>query len=286
MNEIERDNRYIKRWIESNQPFFIGRIAGIELQVCYSLHTNNLTHIQFQLQELENNAGIKITNNESLQEYVNKLVKSYESCSCIAEWDKMGKVFEITGSSQEWIGKITPHIPKINAISLEPYYVSNSISWMSSLQNKKLLIIHPFIHTFQKQLEKIKLNELFPNHSWFKNCTFEFIKPPITLAGNHENKDWRDHYNNFVEEVKRVENFDIALIAAGGYGMLISDMIYREMNKSVIYIGGALQLFFGVIGKRWFTNKEIMKLVNDEWIRPIKEDKPDNFVRVEKGCYW
>lgn len=286
MNAIERDNRYIKRWIESNQPFFIGRIAGIELQVCYSLHTKELTSLQFQLQELENNAGIKITNNESLQEYVDKLVKSYESCSCIAEWDRSGKVYEITGRSQEWIGKITPHIPKINAISLEPYYVSNSISWMSSLQNKKILIIHPFIHTFQKQLEKIKVNELFPNHTWFKDCTFQFIKPPITLAGNHENKDWRDHYYHFVEEVKRVEDFDIALVAAGGYGMLISDMIYREMNKSVIYIGGALQLFFGVIGKRWFTNKEIMKLVNDEWIRPIKEDKPDNFVRVEKGCYW
>ena len=58
------------------------------------------------------------------------------------------------------------------------------------------------------------------------------------------------------------------------------------MDKSVIYIGGALQLFFGVIGKRWFTNKGIMKLVNDEWIRPLQEDKPGNFVRVEKGCYW
>jgi hypothetical protein len=58
------------------------------------------------------------------------------------------------------------------------------------------------------------------------------------------------------------------------------------MGKSVMYIGGALQLFFGVIGKRWFDNKDILKLVNDDWIRPDKGDKPDNFTRVEKGCYW
>ena len=286
MNELERDNKYIKRWIESNQPFFIGRIAGIELQVCHTLYKKDLTSLQFQLEELENNAGIKITSNESLKEYVDKLTESYDYCSCIAEWERKGKVFEITGRSQEWIGKRTPHIPKINAMSLEPYYVDELLSWMTSLQNKKILIIHPFIHTFQKQLQKMKLNEIFPNHTWFKGCTFQFIKPPVTLAGNHGNIDWRENYSKLVEEVRRVEDFDIALVAAGGYGMLISDMIYRECHKSVMYIGGALQLFFGVIGKRWFTNKEIMKFVNDEWIRPLKEDKPDHFVRVEKGCYW
>ena len=53
-----------------------------------------------------------------------------------------------------------------------------------------------------------------------------------------------------------------------------------------MYIGGALQLFFGVIGKRWFDNKDILKLVNDDWLRPNKEDKPSNFTKVEKGCYW
>ena len=58
------------------------------------------------------------------------------------------------------------------------------------------------------------------------------------------------------------------------------------MNTSVMYIGGALQLFFGIIGKRWFTNKDILKLMNDEWIRPLSDDKPANFIKVEKGCYW
>lgn len=284
MNQLESDNRYIKRWIESNQPFFIGRIAGIELQIAYTLLNGDPIHLSFQLQELENNAGIKIINRESLKEYAIKLIESYENCTCIAEWEKSGKVFAITGESQNWIGKKTLHIHKINALSLEPYYMEDSISWMSSLQNKKILIIHPFVHTFQKQLSK--LDEIFPNRTWFKNCTFQFIRPPFTLAGNHQNIDWREHYNKFVEEVRQINNYDIAFVAAGGYGMLISDVIYRELNKSVIYIGGALQLFFGVIGKRWFTNKEIMKFVNDEWIRPVKEDKPDNFVRVEKGCYW
>jgi hypothetical protein len=283
MNSLQ-DHTIIKRLIHSTEPFFIGRIAGIELQLSYKFLNGDSSELPFQLQELENNAGIKITSNESLREYVDKLIESYDHCTCIAEWERTGKVFAITGSSQEWIGKRTPHIQKINAISLEPYYVEDSISWMASLQNKKILIIHPFINTFKKQLSQF--NELFPNHTWFKNCTFQFVKPPVTLAGNHGNRDWREHYNEFIEKVRGVEDFDVAFIAAGGYGMLISDMIYQELHRSVIYIGGALQLFFGVIGKRWFHNKEILKLVNDDWIRPMAEDKPDNFIRVEKGCYW
>lgn len=283
MNALEKDNHYIKSQIVSNPSFFIGRIAGIELQICYTLiHTGHVS--DYQLQELENNAGIKITNTESLKEYVNKLIASYEHCTSIAEWDKSGKVFAITGQSQEWIAKRTSLIPKINAISLEPYYTTNQNSWMSSLQNKKVLIIHPFIHTFKKQLSK--LDEIFPQRDWFKNCTFQFIKPPMTLAGNHNNRDWREHYNEFIENLRKVEEFDVAFVAAGGYGMLIADFIHQELHKSVMYIGGALQLFFGVIGKRWFTNSEILSMVNDEWIRPIKEDKPDNFIKVEKGCYW
>lgn len=283
MNQLEIDNKYIKSQIESNLPFFIGRIAGIELQICYEFYYTN--HVNdYQLQELENNAGIKITTTNSLKEYVDKLIASYEHCSSIAEWDRNGDVFAITGQSQEWIKQKTPRIQKINAISLEPYYVDEQISWMSSLQNKKILIIHPFINTFKKQLSK--LNEIFPNRTWFNNCTFQFIKPPMTLAGNHKNRDWRDYYNEFVENLRKVEEFDVALVAAGGYGMLIADFINQELHKSVIYIGGALQLFFGVIGKRWFTNPQIMSLVNDDWIRPTKEDKPDNFIKVEKGCYW
>ena len=83
-----------------------------------------------------------------------------------------------------------------------------------------------------------------------------------------------------------VFGFDIALVAAGGYGMLIADFIFTELKKSVMYIGGALQLFFGIIGKRWFDNNEILEMMNDNWIRPDNEDKPANFVKVEKGCYW
>jgi hypothetical protein len=235
------------------------------------------------LVELENNAGIKIVDNSSLQFYVNSLIKSYENCTHIAEWPIDGKVFSHTGIGQQLVSIKTPHIPKISAIALEPYYFKKS--WMPAIKGKRILIVHPFVTTFKKQLEHI--TSLFPDQeSWFEDCKLEFISPPFTLAGNHQTADWQSHYTTFINSIREFKDFDIAFVAAGGYGMLISNYIYTELNKSVIYIGGALQLFFGVIGRRWFENKEIMKLVNDNWVRPQKEDKPQNCLKVENGCYW
>lgn len=268
-----------------SKPCFIGRIAGIELQTAYDLQNGSLQQIVHDQQELENNAGIHIKHRGSLPEYVKQLLSAYDHCTLIAEWDKKGEVYQITGRGQELIAQRTPTIPKINALSLEPYYVPlGEPSWIDALKGKHIAIIHPFMTTIQHQITK--LPTLFPGRQWFSDCTFECIAPPITMAGNHHGRDWQEELNEFLPRLELMDHFDVALVAAGGYGMLIADHIYSKMNRSVIYIGGALQLFFGIIGKRWFTNPEVMKLVNDDWTRPYAYDKPPNHIKVEKGCYW
>lgn len=282
MEKAQKDNLYIRQIIQSNNLFFIGRIAGIELKVAYNVLHGNFVDMNNDIMELENNAGIKVTSNESLNDYVKQLVESYENCTAIAEWDTSGKVYALTGKGQKLVSDATPNIKKIDALALEPYYFKDS--WMPALKGKRILVVHPFSKTFLKQVDNFKT--VFPNTSWFEDCTLEFVQPPLTLAGNHQGKDWQEHYQAFVASLRNVKEFDVALVAAGGYGMLVSNFIFKELKKSVIYVGGALQLFFGVIGKRWFENKEILKLVNDDWIRPDTSDKPANFTRVEKGCYW
>jgi hypothetical protein len=284
--DLERDSLYIKSIIESNSTFFIGRIAGVELKVAYKVLNNLHTNPADELAELENNAGIRASTQESLTNYVNQLISSYKSCTTIAEWPQDGKVFSLTGQGQTLISELTPTTPKISALALEPYYFNEAVSWMPALNGKRILIIHPFAKTLEKQVPNF--DKLFPGRTWFKDCEFQFIQPPLTLAGNHVDRDWESHYTAFISSpaFRELKDFDIALIAAGGYGMLIANHIYISLNRSVIYIGGALQIFFGVIGKRWFTNRDILNLTNDDWIRPGKEDKPPNFSKVERGCYW
>jgi len=68
--------------------------------------------------------------------------------------------------------------------------------------------------------------------------------------------------------------------------MITSNYIYEELDTSVMYIGGGLQLFFGIFGNRWHNNKCILSLRNEYWTRPIDSDKPSNIEFCENGCYW
>jgi len=54
-------------------------------------------------------------------------------------------------------------------------------------------------------------------------------------------------------------------------------------------MGGSLQLLFGVYGERWMNHPIISKCVEEypvHWIRPSDEEKPENYKKVEGGCYW
>ena len=90
---------------------------------------------------------------------------------------------------------------------------------------------------------------------------------------------------NEIEKIK--DEFDIALCSCGGYGNLVCSRIY-DMNKSAIYVGGVLQMYFGVYGSRWMRERgAILRLfMNKHWSRPKEEEQPDGFKKVEGSCYW
>ena len=72
------------------------------------------------------------------------------------------------------------------------------------------------------------------------------------------------------EDISKLD-FDIALLGCGGYGLPLCNFIHKEMEKSTIYIGGGLQLLFGVMGKRWEKLDFWTKLIQEndcKFIRP------------------
>ena len=63
--------------------------------------------------------------------------------------------------------------------------------------------------------------------------------------------------------------------------------IYK-LGKSAIYVGGVLQMYFGIYGERWLREfPEIMKLyLNNNWSRPKDSEKPLASKDIEKNCYF
>ena len=52
-------------------------------------------------------------------------------------------------------------------------------------------------------------------------------------------------------------------------------------------MGGALQLLFGIMGKRWEKHAIISGFRNEHWVYPLAEDVPENHQNYcEGGTYW
>ena len=156
--------------------------------------------------------------------------------------------------------------------------------WTHTLKNKRVLIISPFADSMREKdhkRDKIYGIDLFPD------CKLMYIKPPQTQA-DEPSLTFIQELQKFYKELDAISgNYDIALVSAGGYGNPICNHIY-ETGHSAIYIGGVLQMYFGIVGQRWLRERQdvIRCYINEHWTRPSDAEKPKNFDVVEKSCYW
>jgi hypothetical protein len=160
------------------------------------------------------------------------------------------------------------------------HFVSRGRPWTHALHGKRILIISPFIDIIQRQDQAYPI-DLFPE------CTFSYLKPPMT-QGSEKNRGFDVEFSDFCDKVKEHMNandFDVALCSCGGYGNPICAYI-RSMGKSAIYVGGVLQMYFGIYGSRWIKErKDVLNLyMTKKWRRP--KERPLGYEQIENGCYW
>lgn len=111
--------------------------------------------------------------------------------------------------------------------------------------------------------------------------SLQIITAVQTIAGDTAGfNSWFDALKYMEDEVLK-KDFDIALIGCGAYGFPLAAFI-KSIGKKAIHIGGPLQLFFGIKGKRWDNSG----LYNEFWISPSNNERPTGLNKVEGGCYW
>ena len=61
----------------------------------------------------------------------------------------------------------------------------------------------------------------------------------------------------------------------------------KRKKKIAIHLAGWTQKLFGIYGKRWVQDQpEFSKYINQYWVRPSEDEKPEGAQKVEGGCYW
>lgn len=281
---------YLQKFIlvkqSENKPFFIGRLSGNEtrlagLTILKKIMDSNLER------EMLNGAGIQFLSKEDITNYVKLYNDSVKNCDVLGIWSS--QMYEQAILYYKIIDKLYSYIPRICAQGLEPFYYMEhpEYKFQEIFKNKKVLLITSHFNTVETQLQNQQ--KIFPKPIFHTSTEFKIYKPPQQNGGNHDDKSWKYHFEIIKKDIQKINedfNFDMALVSAGGFGMITSNFIYSDIGKSVIYIGGSLQLFFGIMGNRWQNNPKITCFQNKYWTSPADLDKPKNPKLCENGCYW
>lgn len=183
-------------------------------------------------------------------------------------------------------------IKLVNLIGLEPWTSTNP--WTRALKDKKVLVVHPFAELIISQYKNKNL--LFKNTKTLPEFKLSTIKAIQSLGGeDHRFEDWFQALNYMKSEMDKID-YEICLIGCGAYGFPLAAHAKR-MGKKAIHLGGALQLLFGIKGKRWEDpnyakrwnlphNLYIDMLKNHYWITPDERYRPKCSSKVENNCYW
>lgn len=205
------------------------------------------------------------------------------------------KQLDILGSwlpdEKTMITSFNLNLTKVTLLALEPYWSKNP--WSRILEGKKVLVIHPFASLIEQQYKE-KRELLFVDKQVLPKFDLKTIKAVQSLGGDCECSDWFEALDSMKKQMDATD-YDIALLGCGAYGFPLAAHAKR-MGKQSVHLGGALQLLFGIRGKRWdnpdygiqeFGKQNTYKtLFNDSWVYPSASYIPSNAKQVEGGCYW
>ena len=79
--------------------------------------------------------------------------------------------------------------------------------------------------------------------------------------------------------------FDVGHVVAGAATLPLASHM-KSLGKVGIAMGGALQILFGVRGRRWDVDPGFAKYFNEHWVRPSDDETPPRFKANENGAYW
>jgi len=285
---------YVKRKLDKGQNFIIPRIAGIENNFAvYAEVTKNAGRMNQNIAEyfnkhmssMKKNAGIMLSSEASINTFSELYMKSMEKAELIGAWEVYGAVYRAISESHDYIRKKYKPKKFFWAFAFDIFHYIHSIPWTHALRGKRLLIISAFEQSILESLpkrDKIYGIDLFPD------CKITTIRPPQT-QGSESSQEFTVELANFCTKLDLIKDtYDVALVSCGGYGNLVCSHIYSKNGKSAIYVGGVLQMYFGILGERWLRERpEIVSLyANEFWRRPKDVEKPRDYQTVEGSCYW
>lgn len=292
INHTESD-RFIFSLISSNKPGLVGRLGGTEGRFLGEyLKLRRLERIgipiafaaklsprwQRRKSEIFLQAGFYFKDWQEVEKFSSEYLDALGLTDILGAW---GVAFTwVEGINLDT--KSTQVIPVgFTAPWVEPYVIEQK-PWALALEGKKVLVVSGFAESISSQHKRI--SKAFENVK-YPNFELQALRAPIVAgARDLSGKSWFDLLDEMKKSISDLD-FDVALIAAGAFSYPLAAHV-KKIGKIGIHCGGGLQLFFGVMGNRWNNSPEVLKYVNENWVRPSKSETPPSADQIENACYW
>ena len=226
---------------------------------------------------MRNNAGSFSATPELLKRFSEMMIEDMPLIDILASWR-----FE-----EEYFSKELQNAYKIDFEPYNPFW--SDVPWTAALENKKVLVVHPFAETIQKQYLRKELIHKDPRV--LPTFDLQTIKAIQTIGnqGDGRFETWFDALEFMKNEIDKMD-YDVCLLGCGAYGMPLAAHVKRS-GKKAVHLGGSLQLLFGIRGARWENSNynatyNYSKLMNEFWVKPSATETPSKAQQVEEGCYW
>jgi hypothetical protein len=277
--------------IIKNEPALVGRLGGTEsrflgefkkivsLPYFSSVIFKVKPNWKKRSKEINTNAGFYFKNINEVNEFYSLYKNSLSDTDILGAW---GTAFSYIES--DFIEEIPVMIPVgMTAPWVQPYSEDLCVTpWAKALEGKKVLVISPFSESIEKQFANI--NKVFPDYK-FHNFELQTLKSPMSINTKYPvAKSWLELLNEIKIKMDKID-FDVALVSAGSYSYPLAHHA-KKLGKIGLHAGGGLQLFFGIMGKRWEKSDHLLKIANQDWTRPTQKETPESALMVEGGCYW
>lgn len=270
----EEANALIGRLVMEGGPLLVGRIGHTEGRIVGEWIFRSSRYGRMTRKEAHQYSGIFPVTPFLLSNFASVYARAIAQSDLLGFWQTTYQARLLTNYYSE--------IPLAPLSALEPYL--HKSPWSAALAGRRVLVVHPFATSIQEQYRN-RREILFANQAVLPDFDLHVLTPPQTLAPMTAGfNTWLEAMNNLSESVMEVE-FDVALLGCGAYGLPLGAVIKRA-GRQAIHLGGALQVLFGIRGRRWEQIGSVASLMNEHWIRPSSHETPESALLVDEGCYW
>lgn len=278
-------NALLLDWFAAAEPKAAGKIGDTELEVLVKYEQFSGDPESFyesiskghELELLHLNCGVFPKRQDVLIRWAETYLEALGSIDLLAVWHNTGEA--------EIISEHAPQATLAEVRSLEPYY--HDRPWSRILGQKRVTVVTPFADSITRQHARYSGKDLFPHAP---NVLPEFelsvVRAPFSAAlAPPTHPDWHAALGDLKERIADT-SFDLCLIGAGAWSLPLCGFVRNELSRPAIHLGGALQILFGIRGKRWESHPVIKGLFNESWIRPFQHETPRRQWMNDGGAYW